>query len=93
MATDAAPIVSSNRPIPPVLGGLLHGTFWLALRVPLQIVFSFWSLRLIVDAIGPDGAGAYRFAWGFGFLQLLLEFGMSSALQRQLSDAWGATIV
>ena len=30
--------------------------------------------------------GAYGFAWGFGFLQFLLEFGMSSALQRQVSD-------
>ena len=32
--------------------------------------------------------GAYEFAWGFGFLQFLLEFGMSSALQRQVSDTW-----
>ena len=32
--------------------------------------------------------GAYGFAWGFGFFQFLFEFGMSSALQRQISDAW-----
>ena len=32
--------------------------------------------------------GAYRFAWGFGFFQILFEFGISSALQRQISDAW-----
>ena len=32
--------------------------------------------------------GAYRFAWGFGFFQFLFEFGASSALQRQISDAW-----
>ena len=33
-------------------------------------------------------AGAYGFAWGFGFFQMLFEFGMSSALQRQVSDHW-----
>ena len=32
--------------------------------------------------------GAYRFAWGFGFFQFLFEFGASSALQRQISEAW-----
>ncbi len=79
---------TSTQDLPPVLGRLLGGTVWLALQVPLQILFSFWSLRLIVEAIGPDRAGAYRFAFGFGFLQLLLEFGTSSALQRQLADTW-----
>ncbi len=87
----AAPLPASPSgaaALPPVLGPLLSGTSWLALQVPLQIVFSLWSLRLIVEAIGPDGAGAYRFAWGFGFFQLLFEFGAGSALQRQVSDAW-----
>ncbi len=42
----------------------------------------------MLDAIGKDEAGAYRFAWGFGFFQFLFEFGASSALQRQISDAW-----
>ena len=34
--------------------------------------------------------GAYGFAWGFGFFQFLLEFGMSSALQRQISETLDA---
>src|SRR3984957_7833240 len=74
--------------LPPVLGRLLSGTFWLALRVPLQVVFSLWTMRLILQAIGPRENGAYSFAWGFGFFQFLFEFGASSALQRQISDAW-----
>ena len=80
--------VSSKKSLPPVLGRLLSGTFWLALRVPLQVVFSLWTTRLVLDAIGPDGSGAYRYAWGFSFFQFLFEFGASSALQRQISDAW-----
>ena len=32
--------------------------------------------------------GAYGFAWGFGFIQFVIEFGMSSALQRQVSETW-----
>jgi O-antigen/teichoic acid export membrane protein len=71
-----------------VLGRLLSATFWLALRVPLQFVFSLWSTRLVLEAIGPVENGAYGFAWGFGFFQYLFEFGASSALQRQISDAW-----
>src|SRR4051812_38537326 len=82
--TTSAPLA---RPLPPVLGRLLSGTFWLALRTPLQALFAFWSVPLILAAIG-DGYGAYGFAWGFGFLQFLLEFGMSSALQRQVSETW-----
>jgi O-antigen/teichoic acid export membrane protein len=74
--------------LPPILGRLLSGTFWLALRVPLQAVFALWTTRLIVEAIGQDQNGAYKFAWGFGFFQFLFEFGASSALQRQISDAW-----
>jgi O-antigen/teichoic acid export membrane protein len=76
------------KTLPPVLGRLLSGTFWLALRVPLQVVFSLWTTQLVLEAIDPEGAGAYRFAWGFGFFQFLFEFGASSALQRQISDAW-----
>jgi len=66
----------------------LSGTFWLALRVPLQVIFSLWTTRLILETIGPVENGAYGFAWGFGFFQFLFEFGASSALQRQISDAW-----
>lgn len=77
-----------QRPLPPVLGRLVSGTIWTALRTPLQAVFVFWSTRLILHAIGKDQMGAYLFAWGFGFLQFLLEFGISSALQRQISERW-----
>ena len=87
-ANAATAAISGNQALPPVLGRLLSGTFWLALRVPLQVVFSLWTTRLILEAIGPVENGAYRFAWGFGFFQFLFEFGASSALQRQISDAW-----
>jgi Na+-driven multidrug efflux pump len=80
--------MSGHRVLPPVLGRLLSGTFWLALRVPLQAVFALWSTRFVLQAIGVRENGAYSFAWGFGFFQFLLEFGASSALQRQISDAW-----
>jgi O-antigen/teichoic acid export membrane protein len=76
------------RVLPPVLGRLLTGTLWLALRVPMQAVFALWTTRLIVETIGQDQNGAYKFAWGFGFFQFLFEFGASSALQRQISEAW-----
>lgn len=71
-----------------MIGRLLRGSFWLALKTPVQVVIAFWSIPLIVQAIGPDANGAYNFAWGFGFIQFLLEFGMSSALQRQVSHSW-----
>ncbi len=59
--TTTSPPVA--RPLPPVLGRLLSGTFWLALRTPLQALFALWSVPLIIGAIG-DGYGAYGFAWG-----------------------------
>src|SRR3974377_1718109 len=80
--------MSSTRALPPVLSRLLSGTFWLALRVPLQVVFALWTTRLVLQAIVPVFSGAYRFALGFGFFQMLFEFGISSALQRQISDSW-----
>jgi Na+-driven multidrug efflux pump len=83
-----ATTMSGNRALPPVLGRLLSGTFWLGLRVPLQFVFALLTTRLVLEAIGPIENGAYTFAWGFGFFQFLFEFGASSALQRQISDAW-----
>ncbi len=89
MVTSAA--VSLNEPEraqPPVLSRLLHGTFWLTLRTPIQAILSFWTVRLMIEAIGKDANGAYTFAWGFGFLQFLLEFGMASALQRRVSETW-----
>lgn len=89
MATTAAGSISEKqRSHPPVLGRLLHGTFWLTLRTPIQAVLSFINVRLMIDALGKDANGAYNFAWGFGFLQFLLEFGMASALQRKVSEAW-----
>jgi O-antigen/teichoic acid export membrane protein len=83
-----ATATSGARALPPVLNRLLSGTFWLALRVPLQVVLSLWTARLIVEAIGERAFGAYGFAWGFGFVQFLFEFGASSALQRAISEAW-----
>jgi len=71
-----------------VLGRLASGTFWLALRTPLQAVFTFWTVRLTLESLGTSLTGAYHFAWGFGFLQFLLEFGIGSALQRQISDRY-----
>ncbi len=68
----------------PGLGALSGRSGW------LQVPFSSlsWTTRLILQAIGPVENGAYGFAWGFGFFQFLFEFGASSALQRQISDAW-----
>ncbi len=86
--STAAPATSGTRALPPVLSRLLSGTLWLALRVPLQVVLSLWTSRLIVEVIGDREFGAYGFAWGFGFVQFLFEFGASSALQRAISDAW-----
>ena len=74
--------------MPPVLGRLMSGTFWMALRTPLQAVLAFFSIPLIIGAIGPKASSAYAFAWGFGFFQFLFEFGMSSSLQRQASETW-----
>lgn len=86
--TTGAMTPQGPRKLPPVLGRLLTGTFWLALRTPLQVVFALWTIPLILEAIGPTMMGAYWFAWGFGFFQLLFEFGMSSALQRQVAETW-----
>lgn len=85
---STAPAMSRTRPLPPVLGRLLRGSFWMALKTPLQVLFAFWSIPLIINYIGQDAYGAFGFAWGFGFIQFLLEFGMSSALQRQVSERW-----
>ncbi len=79
---------SAEGPKIPAIGRLLRGTFWLAIRSPLQAVFALWTVRMILRAIGKDASGAYAFAWGFGFLQFPLEFGMGSALQRRISEAW-----
>jgi hypothetical protein len=38
------------------------------------------------NRFGPNGACV--FAWGFGFIQGVLELGMGAALQRQVTDAW-----
>ena len=72
--TPATSTDADGRPLPPVLSRLLRGSFWLALRSPIQALLAFWSIRLIVGYIGDDANGAYQFAWGFGFIQFLLEF-------------------
>ena len=74
--------------LPSVLGRLASGTFWVALRIPINAAIGFLTIPLIVGAIGEELNGAYQFAWGFGFFQVLLEFGMSSALSRRISEAW-----
>ncbi len=74
--------------LPPVLGRLLSGSFWLAVRTPLQAILALWTIPLILQAVGATQSGAYAFAWGFGFFQMLFEFGMGSALQRQISECW-----
>src|SRR5437764_490691 len=80
---------SSTRSLPPVLGRLLSGTFWLALRVPLQVVFSLWTIRLVLEAIGADDSGAYRFAWGFGFFQfLVLVLGVKLGMKAGIDFFW-----
>ncbi len=76
------------KKLPPVLGRLFTGTLWLSIRVPLQMLFSLWQVPLIFQALGPKMAGADYFAWGFGFFQMLFEFGMSSALQRSVTERW-----
>ena len=83
-AEDAA----TTKAKPTVLSGLMRGTFWLALRTPLQAAFTLVSFSMTVAAIGADRYGAYQFALSFGFLQFLLEFGMSSAMQRRVAEAW-----
>lgn len=78
----------SSRPLPPVLGKLLSGSFWLALRTPLQALLAFWTIPLMLGTFGKGPFGAFNFAWSFGFFQFLLEFGMSSALQREVTERW-----
>jgi hypothetical protein len=65
----------------------MRGTIWLAVRTPLQAVLALWTVPLM-RSFGDGPYGAYGFAMGFGFIQFLFEFGMSSALSRQVSDAW-----
>jgi O-antigen/teichoic acid export membrane protein len=66
----------------------MHGTFWLALKTPVTMVIALWSMPLTQKYIGFNAYGDYGFAWGFGFIQFVLEFGMGSALQRQMVDAY-----
>ncbi len=87
-ATLDIPPKDDARPLPPVISRLLRGTFWLALRTPLQAVFALWTVPLIVNTVGDGQYGAFGFAWGFGFFQFLLEFGMSSAIQKEVSSCW-----
>jgi O-antigen/teichoic acid export membrane protein len=88
-AIDAEPATEPRaKPLPPVLGKLLSGTFWLALRTPLSAGLAFWTVPLMLGTFGKGPFGAYNFAWSFGFFQLLLEFGMSSALQREIAERW-----
>ena len=73
---------------PPIMSRLIRGTFWLALKTPVSIIIALWSIPLTQKYIGPVQYGAYFFAWNFSFVQVVLEFGMGSTLQRQMVDAW-----
>jgi O-antigen/teichoic acid export membrane protein len=74
--------------MPPVLNRLLRGSFFLALKTPMAVALAFISIPLTQRYIGVPMNSAYQWAWGFGFFQSLLEFGMSSALQRNVTDSW-----
>ena len=77
------------EPVPiSTLGRMMRGTFWLALKTPLAVVIALWQIPLTQRYIGLPANDAYVFAWGFGFIQFVLEFGMGSAIQKQLVDAW-----
>ena len=84
----AAPPSPASPPSPSILGRVMQGTFWLALKTPVQVVIALWSIPLTQKYIGPNANGAYVFAWGFGYIQFLLEFGMGSALQKQMVAAY-----
>ncbi len=88
MSTTETPPPPGSRVLPPVLGRLLRGTMWLALRTPLQVVIAFWTVPLILAKAGDNTYNAYLFAWGFGFFQFLFEFGMSAAIQGRISECW-----
>jgi O-antigen/teichoic acid export membrane protein len=83
-----AALPTSAQPSPSILGRVMRGTFWLALKTPVQAVIGLWSIALTQQYIGKDANGAYVFAWGFGFIQFVLEFGMGSALQKQMVAAY-----
>ena len=84
----AAPPSPAPPPSPSILGRVMQGTFWLALKTPVQVVIALWSIPLTQRYIGFNANGDYGFAWSFGFLQFLLEFGMGSALQKQMVAAY-----
>ncbi len=86
--TLAASLPSNTSSGPSLLGRVMHGTFWLALKTPVSMIVALWSMPLTQDYIGFNAYGDYGFAWGFGFLQFVLEFGMGSALQRQMVDVY-----
>jgi O-antigen/teichoic acid export membrane protein len=71
-----------------MLSRVLSGSFWLVLKTPIAAVTTFMTVPLMIRNYGDSHYGAYGFAWGFGFFQMLLEFGMSSALQRSVVTAW-----
>ncbi len=85
-APIAIPVPGPSNPS--VLGRVMRGTAWLALKTPVQVVIALWSIPLTQKYIGPDANGAYVFAWGFGYIQFLLEFGMGSALQKEMVAAY-----
>lgn len=85
---EASDEASDSRAGSRMLARVLSGSFWLALKTPIAAICAFWSIPLMIRTYGDPQFGAYGFAWGFGFFQMLLEFGMSSALQRSVVTAW-----
>ena len=88
LVSSVAP-TSTIDPLPPsILGRVMRGTFWLGLKMPVQVVIALYSIPLTQRYIGEEANGAYVFAWGYGYIQFLLDFGMGSSLQRQMVDAY-----
>ena len=87
-SVSSAALTPAAPASPSILNRVMRGTFWLALKTPVQAVIGLWGIALTQQYIGKDANGAYVFAWGFGFIQFVLEFGMGSALQRQMVDVY-----
>ena len=81
-----------SRPVDPhassTLGRMMRGTFWLALKTPVAVVIALWQVPLTQEYLGLKNNDACLFALSFGYIQFLLEFGMGSALQKQMVDAY-----
>ena len=71
---EASPVMAAGRGNPATPG------------IYSQAQIAGW--RGVVDAVHAKGYGAYGWAFSFGVFQPVFEFGMGSALQRQVSETW-----